>query len=110
MHISHQQIAVANNRLAAGGCATVNGAALANGIVIANLNGGILTGELEVLWHRGNYCSRKDTAVLADTGTGKDSYIGAYPSIIADFDIVAYSSEVGNGYILSNLGVGVKVV
>lgn len=107
MDVSHEEVAVADDGLAAGGGATVNGAAFADGVVVANLDGGVFAGELEILRHGSDDSTGEDAAVLADAGAGEDGYVGTYPGAVAYFNIFADSGKVRDFDVLANLGVGV---
>ena len=103
-------LVIANDSLTAGGGATVDGAALADNIVVANLDSSIFTGKFQILRHSSNDGTGEDAAVLANTGAGEDGHIGANPSAVTNLDILVDGGKIGNFNVLANLGIWVKVV
>ena len=110
MHIGHQQVVVSDNGLAAGGGATVDGAALTDAVIVTYLNGGVFACKLQVLWDCGDDSTRENFAVLADAGTGEDGHIGTNPSSVANLHVLIDGGEIRNLYVLANFGIRMKVV
>ena len=110
MDIGHQQVAVADDRLAAGGGAAVDGAAFAYDVVVADLHRGVFARELQVLRYGSNHRTGEYLAVLADACTGEDGHIGGYPSAVANLHILTDSGEIADRNVLAYLGIGMNVI
>ena len=88
----------------------MDSAALTDAVIVTYLNGGIFSCKFKVLRNSSDDSAGEDLAVLADAGTGEDSYVGANPGSVAYLHILTDGGKVGNFYVLANFGIRVKVV
>ena len=69
MHVLHQQVTVANHRLALGSGSAANGYILADRIVVAYLAGSLFTLELQVLGLGGDGRAWEELVIVTDSCT-----------------------------------------
>ncbi len=102
VHIGHQQVVAANARVvAAHRCAPVQGTAFANDVVVADLQPGLLAGELlvsRVLTHGSELV---DSVVLADPRIRLDHHVRTDLGTLTDFDSGADDRPGAHGNIRS---------
>ena len=104
--ICHNEVVVADDGLAAGSSAAVDGATLSYGVVVANLADGVLVVEFQVLWDGADDAAWEYAAVLSYARAGENGDIGTYPGAVADDNVVTDGGEVADFYILADPGVG----
>ncbi len=110
MDVCHEQVVAADYGAARGRSAAVDGAALADDVVVANLAGGVLSGKLQVLRHCRDDRAGEDVAVLADACTGIDNHVGFDDRVVADDHIVADGGEIAYRDVAAEACVGMYVV
>lgn len=103
MAVSHDQTVVADNGLAFGRSAAVDGHAFANGSVVADNSDCILAAEFQILRDSGKSQPRENGAILAYTGTLHDCNIAADTSSLTDLHILVDGHKRVNHYARSYL-------
>lgn len=107
--VGHNEAVAADNGLALGGGATVDGNTFANGGVVADYGKSVLATELEVLRDAGDNGTGENGAILANTSALHYGDIGADASALADLHILLNGDEGVNNHTGSNLGSGMYV-
>ena len=108
MHVLHQQVAVANDRLAFRGCTAADGDILTDGVVVANLTGGILALELQILGFCGDRGAWEYLVVIAETCAVVERYTVQQFVVVADDDVLVYHAEGTNDVAITELCLGVN--
>ena len=93
MAVRHDEVVVTNHGLAFAGGTAVNGDTFAKAVVVAYLDGGVLTGELEVLRNSTNDSAREDVVTFTHANTGADDGVGIDDAVFVDDDVVFYNSK-----------------
>ena len=104
MAIGHDQTIVTDNGLTAVYCASVDGHVFSYGGVIADFGSRLFVLELEILRYGRYYRTRKNVAVLSDTGTFHDGHVGSDPGSFSNHHIVMNGRERLDHHILGDFG------
>ena len=107
MHILHQQVAIAYNGLAFRGCTTTDGDILTDGVVVANLTGGHLALELQVLWFRGDGSTWKYLVIIAEARTEVEGHAVQQFVVVADHDVLVDYAEGTDNVVVAQLCFGI---
>ena len=93
VHVLHQQVAVTHHGLALRGCAARDGDILTDGVVVADLTGGILALELQILRFGRDAGTREELVAVADAGTVVDRHAVEQLVVIAYHDVLVDDAE-----------------
>ena len=103
VHILHQQVAVADNSLSLRSRTATDGDILANRVVVANLAGGLLALELQILGFGGDAGTWKELVIVAYAGTKMNGDIVQEFIVVADNNILIDDAEGTDNVVIANL-------
>ena len=107
MHVLHQEVSVTHDCLSLRGSTTADGNVLADGIVIANFTGSLLTLELQVLWLCGDAGAWEELIIVADTRSEVNCHAIQQSVVVTDDDILVNHAERTNDVSIAEFCLGV---
>ena len=105
--VRHNEVVGADYGLALGRRATVEGHALADGVVVAHFKRGVFAHKLQVLRHRADGRARENTVVFAEARAGEDVDVADNLAAVAYLHVVVDDAKGANLNVLADFGVGV---
>ena len=105
--VRHNEVVGAYYGLALGRRATVEGYALADGVVVANFECGVFAHKLQVLRHCTDGRARENTVVFAEARAGEDVDVADNLAAVAYLHVVVDDAKGANLNVLADFGVGV---
>ena len=107
VHILHQQVAVAHDGLALRGGTTADGDILADGVVVANLAGGLFALELQILWFRRDAGTRENFVVIAQTGAEVERHAVQQLVVVANNHVLVNHTERPDDIVVTEFCLGI---
>ncbi len=103
VHILHQQVAIANDGLAFRGRTATDGDILADGVVVANLTGGFLALELQILRFRRDRGTGEYLIIIAEACTEVEGHAVQQFIVVTNDNVLVYHAERSDDIVVAQL-------